>query len=53
MKRAIRKLIQIPYAFVLLNWAAVAGLYYFTRGHESFWNPVALPPRQREGLRQA
>jgi len=51
MKRVIRKLVQIPYAFVLLNWAAVAGLYYFARGHEGFWNPVPMRPRRPEGLR--
>jgi len=52
MNRAIRKLVQIPYAFVLLNWAAVAGLYHFARGRQGFWNPVPMPSRQRESLRQ-
>jgi hypothetical protein len=31
-------IVQIPYTFVLMNWAVVAGLYYFARGHEGFWN---------------
>ncbi|HWF10646.1 MAG TPA: glycosyltransferase family 2 protein [Bryobacteraceae bacterium] len=29
---------RVAYTFVLLNWAAVAGLYHFVRGHEAFWN---------------
>jgi hypothetical protein len=33
-----RKVLFVPYTFVLMNWAAVAGLYYFTRRHQDFWN---------------
>jgi len=34
-----RKALLVPYTFVLMNWAVVAGLYYFARGHRSdFWN---------------
>jgi cellulose synthase/poly-beta-1,6-N-acetylglucosamine synthase-like glycosyltransferase len=28
------------YTFVLMNWAAVAGLYYFVRGSKDMWNPA-------------
>lgn len=28
------------YTFVLMNWAAVAGLYYFVRGSRDIWNPA-------------
>jgi hypothetical protein len=51
MTAMIRKLLQIPYAFVLLNWAAVAGLYSFMRGHQGFWNSVPMGLRQSEGFR--
>ena len=34
----MRRLITLPYAFVLLNWAAVAGLYYFITGEEDVWS---------------
>jgi hypothetical protein len=34
-----KKALLVPYTFVLINWAVVAGLYYFTRGHRDFWNP--------------
>jgi hypothetical protein len=49
MKNTIKTLVQIPYTFVLMNWAAIAGLYYFARGHEGFWNSVQVgvaPPRR-------
>jgi hypothetical protein len=39
MRKNIKGLLQVPYAFTLMNWAVVAGLFYFLRGHEDFWNP--------------
>lgn len=33
MKRAF----SLPYAFVLLNWAAVVGLFYFLSGKKDVW----------------
>lgn len=36
MKRLIR-LVSFPYAFVLMNLAAIAGLYYFVRGKRDIW----------------
>ena len=43
MKRTILKVILLPYIFVLMNWAPVAGLYYFARGRSlGIWSPVAV-----------
>lgn len=33
-----RKVLLVPYTFVLMNWAVIAGFYYFMRGHRDFWN---------------
>jgi hypothetical protein len=38
MNTKLRKLMGVPYTFVLMNWAAVAGLYYFTRGSAGIWD---------------
>jgi len=38
MTHILHKLTQFPYTFVLMNWAALAGLYHFVRGHEGYWN---------------
>ncbi len=38
MSQALRKTAIVPYTFVLMNWAAVVGLYYFLRGCEDVWN---------------
>jgi hypothetical protein len=43
MGKTLGKMILIPYTFVLLNWAPVAGLYYFLRGRPlGIWTPVAV-----------
>jgi hypothetical protein len=39
----VRKLVQVPYTFLLLNWAVVTGLYCYTRGHHGFWDLVQGP----------
>jgi hypothetical protein len=36
----LRKLMLVRFTFVLMNWAAVAGLYYFTRGSRDLWSPA-------------
>jgi hypothetical protein len=36
-----------PAAFVKMNFAAVAGLYYFARGHKDLWHGVGRPHRHR------
>jgi hypothetical protein len=33
----MRRMISLPYTFVLMNWAAVAGLYYFVTGKKGIW----------------
>ena len=38
MVHAVGKVAQTTYTFVLMNWAAVAGLFLFLKGHEGFWN---------------
>ncbi|SPF50470.1 hypothetical protein SBA4_440002 [Candidatus Sulfopaludibacter sp. SbA4] len=43
MKKTLGRIILIPYTFVLMNWAPVAGLYYFVRGRPmGIWNPAAV-----------
>jgi hypothetical protein len=37
MNTTLRKLVLVPYTFVLMNCAAVAGLFYFTRGSAGMW----------------
>jgi hypothetical protein len=33
----MRRLVSLPYTFVLMNWAAVAGLYCFVTGKKDVW----------------
>ena len=33
----MKRLWSLPYAFVLMNWAAVAALYYFITGKKDIW----------------
>ena len=40
MKNSLSKILLMPYTFVLMNWAAVTGLYYFLRGFRGFWEPA-------------
>ncbi|MDP9055207.1 MAG: hypothetical protein M3N93_13055 [Acidobacteriota bacterium] len=47
MANAMGKLAQTTYTFVLLNWAAVAGLIQFVRGHEGFWNVTSTGSAHR------
>ena len=42
MRNTVRKALFVPYTFVLMNWAAVAGLYYYARGARDMWNPTGL-----------
>jgi hypothetical protein len=35
--RIVRKAAMVPYTFVLLNWAAVSGLFHYLRGHSGTW----------------
>lgn len=33
----MKRLLSLPYTFVLMNWAVVAGLYYFVTGKKDVW----------------
>jgi hypothetical protein len=33
----MKRLLSFPYAFVLMNWAAVPALYYFITGKKDIW----------------
>src|SRR6185295_7212477 len=48
-----KKAAQIPYTFFLLNWAAVAGLYCYVRGHQDFWDLVPQSTVRTPQLRQS
>ena len=48
MRNAIGKLMMVPYIFVLMNWAPVAGIYHFARGRRlGIWNRPPLGIRRR------
>jgi hypothetical protein len=34
----MRRLVSLPYTFVVMNWAAVAGLFYFVTGNKNVWS---------------
>ena len=36
--KQIQKIALLPYMFVMLNWAAVAGLVQFLRGVDGTWD---------------
>ena len=38
MKTMFRRLVVFPYTFVLMNWAPIAGLFYFKRGAAGIWD---------------
>jgi hypothetical protein len=42
MRKMFQKLLMVPFTFVLMNWAAVAGLYYFSRGARDLWSPAGV-----------
>jgi hypothetical protein len=33
----MKRMLSLPYAFVLMNWAAMVGLYYFVTGKKDVW----------------
>jgi len=33
----MKRLLSLPYTFVLMNWAVVVGLYYFVTGRKDIW----------------
>jgi len=42
----LKKAVMIPYSFALMNWAAVAALYYFATGKKDVWVRHAEPQTQ-------
>lgn len=43
MWRILQGILLIPYTFVLMNWAPVAGLYYFMQGQTpGVWDSAAV-----------
>jgi hypothetical protein len=40
MTQLARKAALVPYTFVLMNWAAVEGLYNFILGRVDVWHPI-------------
>jgi hypothetical protein len=49
---ALKKVVQIPYTFMLLNGAVITGLYCYTRGHLGFWDLVPGSKIHAPELRQ-
>jgi hypothetical protein len=49
----MKRLLLFPYSFVLMNWAAVAALYYFACGRKHIWHHATQSVRQRKNLEQA
>ncbi len=39
---SLRRVIQVPYTFTLMNWAAIAGLFYYLNRNQEFWD-LAVP----------
>ncbi len=37
MPRKLKRLLSLPYTFVAMNWAAIAGLFYFATGKKDLW----------------
>jgi hypothetical protein len=38
--KLLQRMIQVPYTFSLMNWAAVAGLFYYLNRNQEFWDLV-------------
>jgi hypothetical protein len=43
----MKRLFSLPYTFVLMNWAAVTGLFYFVTGKKDVWLRSG-PPHKHE-----
>ena len=40
----MKKLLTLPYTFVLLNWAALIAFYYFVTNRQDVWVKTQTPP---------
>jgi hypothetical protein len=47
----MKRILSLPYTFVLMNWAALVGLYYFVTGKKNVWpnNKSLHQHRSRRG----
>jgi len=49
----MRRLMSLPYTFVLLNWAALIAFYYFVSGRQDVWKKShTLPARPNTATQQ-
>ena len=46
--RRMKRVLLFPYSFALMNWAAVAALYYFARGRKHIWRHATPSMQQRK-----
>jgi len=37
------RMLSLPYTFVLMNWAVLAGLYHFVMGNKDVWAKTKFP----------
>jgi len=47
--RTFQKLLQVPYTFSVMNWAAISGLFYYLHRNQEFWD-LAVPASQRKSV---
>jgi len=45
----MKKLLSLPYTFVLLNWAALVAFYYFFTNKQVVWVKTQTPPISDNG----
>ena len=50
--KTFRRIVQVPYTFSLMNWAAVAGLFYYLNRHQEFWDMTVAVPGRKASARQ-
>jgi hypothetical protein len=44
----MKSALTFPATFVKMNWAAVAGLYYFATGRKDLWRPMGSHHHRRK-----
>ena len=45
--KILQKLLQVPYTFSLMNWAAISGLFYYLNRNQEFWD-LTVPTAKRK-----
>ena len=43
----MRRVFSFPYTFVVMNWAAVMGFYYFMMRKKDLWSSGPCPCKQQ------